>query len=170
MTPKSGNAIFSPRAEAEVAETQFSYPPPTTSAPAAPASPARSVTSSTNKQSNSATPLKKRNLPEEVPMLQNVANDRGAASSGSEEEDVSRNRKWAERQFSDFKDFKPEPAARTTVGSKILSGAARTTDHYVNVPSSTVININNKSPSYKLKDAVSNPSYVAFGKVNETRT
>jgi len=38
--------------------------------------------------------------------------------------------------------------------------------NYVNVPS-TVINMNN---SFNNKDAVSNPGYVTFGKINETRT
>ncbi len=57
-------------------------------------------------------------------------------------------------------------AGKEFAGLKTSGSDAKGTNNYVNVPS-TIINMNN---AYNDKDAVSNPGYVTFGKVNETRT
>lgn len=56
---------------------------------------------------------------------------------------------------------KPQPTQRDTKQNVNVLNAS--TDNYVNVPS-TIINID------KPKDAVSNPSYIMVGNINETKT
>lgn len=90
---------------------------------------------------------KKPGLPEEMPMLPTSGPHR---NSDSETEPSP-----------DFKSVNKE-----FTGLKSSAKDGKASDNYVNVPS-TIINMNN---SYNNKDAVSNPSYVTFGKINETRT
>lgn len=90
---------------------------------------------------------KKPALPEEMPMLPTSGTNR---HSDSETE--------------------PSPGFRSVgkefPGLRTSENDAKGSDSYVNVPS-TIINMNN---AYNNKDAVSNPGYVTFGKINETRT
>lgn len=90
---------------------------------------------------------KKPGLPEEMPMLPTTGIHRHSDS----ETEPSPDFRSAGKEFSSLK----------TTGND-----AKGSDNYVNVPS-TIINMNN---AYNNKDAVSNPGYVQFGKVNETRT
>lgn len=90
---------------------------------------------------------KKPGLPEEMPMLPTSGPHRHSDS----ETELSPDFKSVSKEFTDLKS--PEKDAK---------GSA----NYVNVPS-TIINMNN---TYNNKDAVSNPGYVTFGKINETRT
>lgn len=90
---------------------------------------------------------KKPGLPEEMPMLPTSGLNRHSDS----ETEPSPDFKSVGKQFTDLK-----PSGKDAKGS----------DNYVNVPS-TIINMNN---TYNNKDAVSNPSYVTFGKINETKT
>lgn len=91
---------------------------------------------------------KRPGLPEEMPMLPTSGSHR---HSDSETEIPSPDFKSAGREFA---------------GLKTSAKDANGSDNYVNVPS-TIINMNN---AFNNKDAVSNPGYVTFGKVNETRT
>ncbi|XP_037051566.1 vascular endothelial growth factor receptor 1 isoform X6 [Bradysia coprophila] len=90
---------------------------------------------------------KKPGLPEEMPMLPTASTHRHSDS----DTDLTPDYRSAGREFSDL-----APSVND----------AKSTDNYVNVPS-TIINMNS---AYNNKDAVSNPGYVTFGKVNETRT
>lgn len=82
-------------------------------------------------------------LPEEMPMLPTSETHRHSADSDTE---TSPDFKSTTKEFTDL---------------KAIGNDAKGAKNYVNVPS-TIINMN--------KDAVSNPGYVTFGKVNETRT
>lgn len=90
---------------------------------------------------------KKPGLPEEMPMLPTSGTHRHSDSDTEHSPDF-------------------RSAGKEFAGLKATGNGAKGSDNYVNVPS-TIINMNN---SYSNQDAVSNPSYVTFGKINETRT
>lgn len=87
-------------------------------------------------------------LPEEMPMLPTSGTHYRHSDSDT---DLTPDYRSAGREFS---------------GLKASENDIESADNYVNVPS-TMINMNK---AYSNKDAVSNPGYVAFGKINETRT
>lgn len=92
---------------------------------------------------------KKPGLPEEMPMLPTSNTHRHSDSETEPSPDFRSIGK-------EFTSLKPTTTVNDAKGS----------DNYVNVPS-TIINMNN---AFNNKDAVSNPGYVQFGKINETRT
>lgn len=132
MSPLSGNVLFSPRTTKDQDNFNFTAP--------------QSPTIKNNLDSSPQQKLRKKPIPEEIPMLKKANNYSFNSDSESE--------------------LSPDP-----VGGKKFSDLNKTNDaasqqyknirpdNYVNVPS-TIINMNNLKPS---KDAFSNPSYVSMG-------
>lgn len=133
MSPLSGNVLFSPRTTKDQENFNFTDP--------------QSPTIKNNLDSSPQQKIRKKPIPEEIPMLKKSNNYNFNSDSESElsPDPVGSNR------FSDLN--KTNDAASAPQYKNIRP------DNYVNVPS-TIINMNNLKPS---KDAFSNPSYVTMG-------
>lgn len=116
-----------------------------------------SPTTANNLNSSPSSKLRVKNpvIPEEIPMLKQ---SNQSINTDSETEHHSLDIHDGPNKYAPNNVTKPQPLERKSVN--VLNASA---DNYVNVPS-TIINID------KPKDAVSNPSYIMVGNINETKT
>lgn len=123
---------------------------------------ANSPTTANNLNANPLSKIRAKNpvIPEEIPMLKR---SNQSISTDSETEHNSLDVTDSGNKYVGNNVERPQPQAQPRDTKKNINVLNASADNYVNVPS-TIINID------KPKDAVSNPSYIMVGNINETKT